>query len=48
VRSSTLISEQLDVHHGFASARSNWAEPRLAGRAKEVYEILGGFFKANL
>jgi hypothetical protein len=39
---------QLDVHHGFASARSDWSDPRLAGRAKDAYDIMGDFFKNNL
>ena len=39
---------QLDVHHGFASARSNWADPHLASRAAEAYAIMKRFFQDTL
>jgi len=34
-----------DMHHGFAAARGNWADPLNAQRANEALEILVAFFK---
>ena len=39
---------QLDCHHGFASARSDYSDPRLAGRVGEAYEVLAKFFEETL
>jgi len=38
----------LDVPHGFCAARANWADPLMAKRANQAYQILASFFKANL
>lgn len=38
----------LDCHHGFASARSDYNDPRMAGRVGEAYEVLANFFEENL
>lgn len=34
----------MDCHHGFASARSDYTDPRMAGRVREAYEVLAKFF----
>jgi hypothetical protein len=39
---------QLDCHHGFASARSDYSDARLAGRVGEAYEVLAKFFEETL
>jgi len=46
--SKCVRKDFLDVHHGFASARSNWNGEHLAGRAREAYEVMAQFFAANL
>lgn len=38
----------MDVHHGFASGRSDWGDPKLGKRAREAYELVADFFQANL
>ncbi|CZR51328.1 uncharacterized protein PAC_01203 [Phialocephala subalpina] len=38
----------LEGHHGFASSRSDWNNPKLAGMARDAYEVMRGFFAANL
>jgi len=38
----------LDCHHGFASARSDYNDPRLAGRVREAYEVMAKFFEETL
>jgi len=37
-----------DMHHGFAAARGDWADPLNAQRANEALEILVKFFKDNV
>ncbi|MCJ1303504.1 hypothetical protein MMC08_006314 [Hypocenomyce scalaris] len=37
-----------DVHHGFAAGRSDWSDPKLGARARDAFQILADFFKANL
>ncbi|CAK7213532.1 hypothetical protein SCUCBS95973_001825 [Sporothrix curviconia] len=48
VAEKSIRKDFTDVHHGFASARSNWADPRLAGRARDCYALMIRFFKAAL
>ncbi|KAE8444196.1 hypothetical protein EG329_000793 [Mollisiaceae sp. DMI_Dod_QoI] len=38
----------LEGHHGFASSRSDWNDPKLAAMAREAYEVMAKFFAANL
>jgi len=38
----------LEGHHGFASSRSDWNDPKLAAMAREAYEVMANFFAANL
>jgi len=38
----------LEGHHGFASSRSDWNDPKLAGMAREAYEVMAKFFATNL
>lgn len=48
VASKSIRQDFLDVHHGFAAARSNWADPRLAGRARDCHALMMKFFKDTL
>ncbi|KAF2102917.1 alpha/beta-hydrolase [Rhizodiscina lignyota] len=48
IADASVRQDFLDVHHGFASARSNWADPKLANRAREAYQVLDAFFQRNL
>lgn len=43
-----LIFWQLNVHHGFASARSNWDDPHLASKARDAYAVIEKFFNETL
>jgi hypothetical protein len=35
-----------DMHHGFAAARGDWADPLNAQRANEALELVTTFFKS--
>ena len=39
---------QLDMPHGFASARTNYGDAKQAARTREAYEVMAKFFKATL
>jgi hypothetical protein len=37
----------VDCPHGFASARADYDDLRMAGRVREAYEVLAKFFEEN-
>lgn len=48
IAEKSVRQDFLDVHHGFAAARSNWADPRLAARARDCHALMMQFFKDTL
>ncbi|CAK7204858.1 hypothetical protein SEUCBS139899_007620 [Sporothrix eucalyptigena] len=48
IAAKSIREDFTDMHHGFAAARSNWADPRMAGRARDCHALMIKFFKATL
>ncbi|OAA58651.1 Dienelactone hydrolase [Niveomyces insectorum RCEF 264] len=48
ITEKSIREDFLDMHHGFGAARSNWADERMAARARDCFAVMIKFFKNTL